>query len=185
MAHLLGAATAPALAAAESLGIAMQLTNILRDVGDDLSHGRMYLPEDDLRRFALSREDVCQLYHAGRGPDERFRALMRYQIDRAHAYYARGMAGIWLIPSESRLPILIAARLYRRILTVIERNHCDVFRRRAATTRLEKLAEAGRAFALQRLWRGGERTSAAALAEAYEQSELPLAAERQDGGGAR
>jgi phytoene synthase len=156
MTHVLGACSPQALAAAESLGIAMQLTNILRDVGGDLAAGRIYLPQEDLERFGSSRAHLLQLFKDGRGPDDRFRALMRYQVARAHSYYARGMPGIWMLPPKCRLPILIAGRLYRRILTVIEREDYDVLRARAVTSFPEKMREAAIAFTLDQLWRLGE-----------------------------
>lgn len=156
MAHVLGASSPQALAAAEQLGIAMQLTNILRDVGDDLNAGRIYLPQEELVRFGSSREHLFQLFKSQCGPDECFRALIRALITHTHRYYTNGIAGIWLLPPECRLPILLAARLYRRILSVIERNHYDVLRRRAATSFPEKVREATVAFTLDRLWRRGE-----------------------------
>jgi 15-cis-phytoene synthase len=156
MTHVLGVSSPQALAAAESLGIAMQLTNILRDVGGDLAAGRIYLPQEDLERFGSSRAHLLQIYTDGRGPDDRFRALMRFQVARAHRYYAHGMPGIWMLPLNCRLPILIAGRLYRRILTVIEHEDYDVLRSRAATSFPEKMREAAIAFTLDQLWRRGE-----------------------------
>ena len=156
MAHILGVNSKQALAAAQSLGIGMQLTNILRDVGGDLASGRIYLPQEDLARFGSSRTHLVQLYRDARGPDERFRALMRYQVARAHRYYVHGMSGVWLLPRNCRLPILVAGRLYRRILTAIERKNYDVLRSRAATSFPEKLREAAIAFTLDQLWRRGE-----------------------------
>jgi phytoene synthase len=156
LAHVMGATSAQALHAAESLGIAMQLTNILRDVGSDLTAGRIYLPRDDLARFGSSRAHLYQLMQQQHGPDARFRAFMRHQMARASGYYLQSMPGIWLLPPESRLPVLLAARLYRRILTVIERLDYDVLRSRAATSISEKVGEALIAFILDRLWRDGE-----------------------------
>jgi phytoene synthase len=156
MTHILGVSSTQALVAAENLGIGMQLTNILRDVGDDLAADRIYLPQDDLARFGCSRTRLLQLYRDQRGPDDCFRALMRYQVARAHRYYARGMSGVWLLPVDCRLPILVAGRLYRRILTAIERKGYDVLRSRAATSFPEKVREAAIAFMLDRLWRRGE-----------------------------
>lgn len=152
MAHILGVTSAQGLAAAQNLGIGMQLTNILRDVGSDLASGRIYLPQEDLARFGSSSAHLYRLYKEQRGPDERFRALMRYEIARAHRYYAPGMSGVWLLPHNCRLPILIASRLYRRILTAIEHNDYDVIRSRAATSFPEKVYEAGIALLLHRLW---------------------------------
>ena len=159
MAHILGVNSPQALAAAQNLGIAMQLTNILRDVGGDLEVGRIYLPREDMERFGSSHSHLVSLYREQRGPDDRFRALMRYEVVRAHGYYVRGMSGIWLLPRNCRLTILIAGRLYRRILTVIEHRNYDVLRSRAATSLQEKLREAAIAFTLERLWRHGEAFS--------------------------
>lgn len=156
MAHTMGVNSPQALAAAEHLGIAMQLTNILRDVGSDFMQGRLYLPQDELARFECSPAHLAHLCKEQRGPDERFRALMKYQVVRAHHYYNSGMSGIWLLPPDCRLPILVASRLYRRILIIIERKSYHVLRSRASTSYLEKLREAAIAFTLDRLWRRGE-----------------------------
>lgn len=156
MTHMLEVRSPQALEAAEKLGIGMQLTNILRDVGGDIAAGRIYLPLEDLERFDCSPTHLFQLYRDRRGPDERFRALMRYEVARAHSYYVSGMSGIWLLPADCRLPILLAGRLYRRILTEIERKDYDVLRSRATTSTPEKMREAAIAFTLDRLWRRGE-----------------------------
>jgi 15-cis-phytoene synthase len=156
MTHVMGGISAQALFAAENLGIGMQLTNILRDVGGDLALGRIYLPQDELARFECSPAHLARLLKGQRGPDDAFRAFMRYQIARARNYYAHGMSGIWLLPPDCRLPILVASRLYRRILTVIERKDYDVLRSRASTTFPEKVGEAMIAFILDRLWSRGE-----------------------------
>ena len=156
MAHMLGVRSPTALMAAQNLGIAMQLTNILRDIGSDLAADRVYLPRDELERFDYSRMDLLKLSQKQQQPDQRFLALMRYQVQRARYYYATSMHGIWLLPPDCRLPILIAGRLYQRILTVIEHNHYDVFRARAATNLTEKVYEATIAFILDRLWRSKE-----------------------------
>lgn len=169
MAHLLGTRSQQALVAARHLGIAMQLTNILRDVGGDLARGRIYLPQDDLARFGLSVESLHQLYKEHRGPDKRFQALMRYQVQRAHLAYEAGMHGCWLLPRDCRLPILLAGRLYRRILTQIERQDYDVLRKRAATSLLTKLREAGVALRLVALWKRGEVDLSAKQEVTYEE----------------
>jgi len=168
MAHVLGVSSAQGLAAAQCLGIGMQLTNILRDVGGDLASGRIYLPREDLEGFGSSRAHLSQLYADRRGPDDRFRALMRYQIARAHRYYVHGMSGIWLLPPECRLPILIASRLYRRILLAIEQKNYDVLRSRAATSFPQKLREAAIAFTLNQLWRRGEDLASIEVEEFFE-----------------
>lgn len=156
MAHVLGTTSAQGLLAARNLGIAMQLTNILRDVGDDLTKGRIYLPQDEMERFVCPPARLEHLQREQRGPDEHFRALMRYQVNRAHHYYRSGLPGTWLLPADCRLPVLIAGRLYRYILTVIERKNYDVLRSRAATNVAEKAREAAIACVLHRFWRYGE-----------------------------
>lgn len=156
MAHVLGSTSDTALAAAADLGTAMQLTNILRDVGADLARNRFYLPEDELAVHGSSHADLLRLAAAGNGPDAPFQAVMRQQITRAHDYYQRGLAGVWLLPPDARPAILVAGRLYRRILTAIERQHYDTLRQRAFTTRPERVREAAIALLLHRLWREGE-----------------------------
>ncbi|MBX5458499.1 MAG: phytoene/squalene synthase family protein [Thermogemmatispora sp.] len=163
LAHVLGATSEGALAAAEGLGIAMQLTNILRDVGGDLRKGRLYLPLEDLARFGLSRSHLLQLLDAGQGPDAAFRELMHYEVARTHLCYAQSLPGVWLLPPDRRLPILLAGRLYRRILHAIEQRNYDVLRTRAHTTLSEKLREAVLALTLDRLWRRGEQLDPAGL----------------------
>ena len=155
MAHILGVKTTQALDAAENLGVAMQLTNILRDIGGDLALGRIYLPHEDLEHFGCSSDYLAQLYWNQRY-DERFQALMRFQVARAHHYYVRGMSGIWLLPRNYRFPILVASRLYRRILIVIEHRDYDVICSRASTSFPERVREAAISFMLERLWSRGE-----------------------------
>jgi phytoene synthase len=156
MSHLLGGCRPDVLAAARDLGIAMQLTNILRDVGTDVRNGRFYLPADEMEQFGYSPERLCAQVERGR-PDDDFRDLMRFQIARTRAFYARGLAGVWLLPPESRPAILIAGRLYRAILSTIEANDYDVLRRRAVVSRPIKVYEALISLALVRLW--GDRAT--------------------------
>ena len=121
--------------AAIDLGVALQLTNILRDVGEDLRRGRIYLPLEDLRRFDYTEDDL-----RAHILDDRFRALMRFEIARAHALYERGWAGIPAIKREGRLSVAVAAEVYRGILDDITAHDFDVFTRRARTSTLDKLA---------------------------------------------
>ena len=121
--------------AAIDLGVALQLTNILRDVGEDLRRGRIYLPLEDLRRFDYSEDDL-----RAHVVDDRFRALMRFEIARAHELYERGWAGIPAIKREGRLAVAVAAEVYRGILDDIAAHDFDVFNRRASTSTLDKLA---------------------------------------------
>ncbi|HUM13772.1 MAG TPA: squalene/phytoene synthase family protein [Myxococcaceae bacterium] len=124
---VLGTSDGRATAAAADLGRAMQLTNILRDVREDLARGRVYLPEDELAAFGLSREDLA------RGVvDDRWRAFMRCQIARARAYYARAAAGVhWLTGFGTRRMVKLMGALYGGILLDIEARGHDVFSGRA------------------------------------------------------
>ncbi|MCS7087356.1 MAG: phytoene/squalene synthase family protein [Thermoflexales bacterium] len=125
---------ARARAAAIDLGVAMQLTNILRDVGEDLRRGRIYLPQEDLQRFGYTEADLMQ--HV---LDDRFRALMRFEIARARQLYAQSLPAVALLKPEGRLAVCAAGVLYRDILAKIEANDFDVFHRRAHLTFAEKL----------------------------------------------
>lgn len=122
--------------AAVALGIANQLTNILRDVGEDRGRGRIYLPLDELERFGYSEEHLL----AGVLNDN-WRALMRFQLQRAREWFARSEAGVrWLSP-DARWPVWTSLRLYRGILDVIEQHDYDVFNRRAFVPRRGKLLD--------------------------------------------
>lgn len=120
---------------AVALGIANQLTNILRDVGEDARRGRIYLPLEDLARFDYREEELMQGVI-----DDRWKALMHYQIQRARQYYAEAEAGISRLSPDARWPVWSALDLYRNILTVIEKNQFDVFTKRAYVPSLQKLA---------------------------------------------
>jgi phytoene synthase len=151
MCHVLGTRQPEALAAAADLGIAMQLTNILRDLGADLRAGRCYQPADELARFGYSHAQLQRLAIQGQ-TDDPFRGLMQFQIDRARGYYARGLAGVWLLPPAARPAILVAGRLYRAILNTIEASGYDVLQRRAVVSRRVKAYESLVALLLVRLW---------------------------------
>ena len=122
--------------AAVALGIANQLTNILRDVGEDRGRGRIYLPQDDLARFGYSEAELL----AGVLNDN-WRDLMRFQVERARAWFNRSEAGVrWLAP-DARWPVWASLRLYRGILDVIEQHNYDVFNKRAYVPRAGKLLD--------------------------------------------
>lgn len=118
---------------AVALGIANQLTNILRDVGEDARRGRIYLPLEDLALFNYTEQDLFNGV-----VDDRWRELMRFQIQRARKFFAIAEQGISLLSPDARFPVWSALMLYRKILTVIERNQYDVFRKRAYVPSLEK-----------------------------------------------
>ncbi len=124
---------APGLQHAIDLGIAMQLTNILRDVGTDLAMERIYLPEDEMAQFGYHEEDLrCHTI------DDRFRDLLQFQAARARRYYAEAEPGIALLDPRGAFSVRIASDVYREILAVIERNEYDVFTRRAVVPSRQK-----------------------------------------------
>jgi phytoene synthase len=145
MCHLLHVGEDPlARQAAVELGIAMQLTNILRDIGEDMDAGRMYLPADELAACGSSAEHLRWLRRrvVAHGPsaiDDGFRRLMHAQVQRARSHYARGRDGIPRLPSHAQLAIALAARSYEGILDAIEAAQYDVFSERAATSTTDKL----------------------------------------------
>jgi phytoene synthase len=135
MTHVFGYRSERCWPNALALGTAMQMTNILRDVADDLRMGRIYLPQDELASFGVTEAQLLE----GR-VDANFRALMRFQIDRARHYYVESEAGIpWLIGDSSRLTVRVMGRLYGGILGAIERQDLDIFRGRARVTTSRKL----------------------------------------------
>ncbi|MCW5892842.1 MAG: phytoene/squalene synthase family protein [bacterium] len=145
MAPLLGYRDPAALAPAAALGHAMQLTNILRDVGEDLARDRIYLPQADLAAAGLSEADL----RAGR-VDARFRACMQAQVARARALYAEARRGIPLLDgARSRLTVRLMAAVYGDILRAIEAQDYDVFRRRAVVSGGRKLVLAAAALGLR------------------------------------
>jgi phytoene synthase len=150
MCSLLGAGDDPlARAAAVDLGIAMQLTNILRDLWDDVSIGRVYLPADELAAHGSSRAHLLWLgarvaTHGARAIDAPFRELMRFQVHRARAHYASGLDGVSRLPPDVRFAILVAGRLYAAILDEIEAADYDVFSRRASTSTWLKISSTAR-----------------------------------------
>lgn len=117
-----------------ALGIANQLTNILRDVGEDARRGRIYLPLEDLAAFDYTEADLMASV-----VDDRWRAIMAFQIDRARRFYAEAESGIGLLSEDARWPVWSALALYRQILDVIEDNGYDVFTQRAFVPSLRKL----------------------------------------------
>ncbi|MFZ0407960.1 MAG: phytoene synthase [Cyanobium sp.] len=122
--------------AAVALGIANQLTNILRDVGEDRGRGRIYLPLEDLRRFGYSEAELL----AGT-LNANWRALMAFQLQRARTWFARSEAGVRWLSADARWPVWTSLRLYRGILDVIERHDYDVFNHRAYVPTAGKLLD--------------------------------------------
>jgi phytoene synthase len=119
---------------AEKLGIAMQLTNLLRDISDDYKIGRIYLPKDDLRKFSVKIEDIS----AGNFTKE-FRDLMKFQVERAYMYYNESQPGINSLNKESRFAIQAASKIYGEILNKIIENDYNPFIGRVFVTHNKKI----------------------------------------------
>lgn len=127
---------------ARDLGIAFQLTNFLRDVSEDLGRGRVYIPQDDLRRFGVSLDT--------RRVTESWRELMRYEIARTRDFYASADLGVAYLPASSARCIRSARWLYSEILDRIEAADYDVFSRRARVPTWRKVLVAGRSIMPER-----------------------------------
>ncbi|MGK7951189.1 MAG: 15-cis-phytoene synthase CrtB [Xenococcaceae cyanobacterium] len=117
-----------------ALGIAMQLTNILRDVGEDAQRDRIYLPLADLAAFNYTEADLFN-----KVIDDRWQALMKFQIKRARSYYEQAEQGIRYLIKDSRLPVWASLINYQGILDAIERNDYDVFNQRAFVPKFNKI----------------------------------------------
>jgi phytoene synthase len=123
---ILGTVSEEALEYGIALGRAMQMTNILRDVGEDARMGRIYLPLEDLERFGYTESSIFENVI-----DDAFIEMMEFQIDRVRSLYAEAEPGIAMLNPESRYTVRLALTLYRRILNSIEANRFDVFTKRA------------------------------------------------------
>lgn len=133
--EIFGYSDKKALDYAVDLGIAMQLTNILRDVGEDLRRDRIYLPKEELDRFGIRHKSLLK---GDRSPE--FIDFMKFQISRARRYYSEADKGIEMLSSDSRMPVLLARENYSRILDKIEDNNYNVFDQRAYLNSTEKLS---------------------------------------------
>ncbi|WP_036373662.1 phytoene/squalene synthase family protein [Micromonospora sp. ATCC 39149] len=129
---------------ARQLGFAFQLTNFIRDVAEDLARGRTYLPDEDLAKFDVTREDLFAA--AARGwSTPRIRDLIEYEVSRAQAHYEAAAPGITLLAPASQACMRTAYALYGGILDEVAAQDYDVFVRRALVPRRRRLAVAGRA----------------------------------------
>lgn len=147
-AQIFGRTQDSTLAYAHQLGQAMQLTNIIRDVGDDARRGRIYLPVSELQRFDVKAHELLNR-KAPWGYSERFTALMKFQAERAHQAYDAAMA---LLPEADRpaqKPGLMMANIYRTLLREIEADSFQVLHQRTSLTPLRKLW-----IAMRTNWRG-------------------------------
>jgi phytoene synthase len=136
------------VAYAHRLGLALQLTNIIRDVGDDARRGRIYLPISELQQFDVKAHEILKRDRPW-GYSDRFQALMRFQADRAHRCYDEALA---LLPEADRgpqKPGLMMANIYRALLREIEADGFQVLHQRTSLTPMRKLW-----IALRTNWRG-------------------------------
>ncbi|MBM0274166.1 phytoene/squalene synthase family protein [Micromonospora tarensis] len=129
---------------ARQLGFAFQLTNFIRDVAEDLDRGRTYLPDEDLAKFGVTREDLLEARARGRGAP-RLRELIEYEVTRAQAHYAAAAPGITMLAPASQACMRTAYALYGGILDEVAAQDYDVFVRRALVPQRRRLAVAARA----------------------------------------
>jgi phytoene synthase len=147
-AGIFGRTQAQTVQYAHRLGLAMQLTNIIRDVGDDARRGRIYLPVDELQRFDVKASEIL-MRQAPWGYSERFTALMRFQAERAHQLYDEALALLPAADRKAQTPGLMMANIYRTLLREIEGQGFQVLHQRTSLTPLRKLWIATRTH-----WRG-------------------------------
>ena len=127
---------------AHDLGMAFQLTNIIRDVGEDARRGRVYLPIDELQRFNVPVADILNSRYS-----DNFKALMEFQIERAEQYYAQAMSQLPAADRKAQRPGLVMAAIYRAVLNEIKRDGCQVLSQRTSLTPIRKLWIAWRTWA--------------------------------------
>jgi len=132
--------------AAIALGIANQLTNILRDVGEDRQRGRIYLPQADIEKFNYSEEELLKGKII-----KQWKALMNFQLTRAREWFQKSEDGIKWLSSDARWPVWTSLRLYRGILDSIERLDYDVFNNRAFVKNSVKALEIPISFLISRI----------------------------------
>lgn len=133
-AHIFGQTDPQTTRYAHTLGLAFQLTNIIRDVGEDAMRGRIYLPVDELQRFDVKAQDLLQ-----RRDSPAFQALMRFQAERAHALYDEALALLPIADRRAQKPGLMMASIYRTLLREIEAAQFPVLTQRVALTPMRKL----------------------------------------------
>lgn len=132
--EILGYSDRIALDYAEAMGIGMQLTNILRDIKEDAAIGRIYIPQEDLRKFDVSEKQIFDGKFDGN-----FRQMMKFQVKRAQKYYEKGEKGIPMLEKDSRFTVLLASKIYAKILDKIENLDYNIFSSRAHTKKIQKL----------------------------------------------
>jgi phytoene synthase len=145
-AQIFGQTQSQTTAYAHALGQALQLTNIIRDVGEDARRGRIYLPINELKQFGVTAQDILDGTYS-----ERFTALMRFQAERAHSLYDQALALLPAADRRAQKPGLMMASIYRALLREIEHDNFAVLHQRISLTPLRKLWLAWKVQALGRL----------------------------------
>ena len=143
MAPLLGASGPEALSRAAALGEAFQLTNFIRDVGEDHTRGRIYLPQADLARFGISEALLAGAVRTG-VPSPEVRSLVAFEVRRAVNLYAAAKPGLGMVDARSQPCLEAAFTLYRRILHRVIANDFNVFERRLVVPSWQRMVTAGR-----------------------------------------
>lgn len=143
-ANIFGRTEEATVAYAHRLGLAMQMTNIIRDVGDDARRGRIYLPMAELKQFDVKAQEILE-----RGYSDRFSALMRFQAERAHRCFDEALATLPEADRAAQKPGLMMANIYRTLLREIEADGFQVLHQRTSLTPLRKLW-----IAMKTNWRG-------------------------------
>ena len=142
--HVFGYRDPDAEPLAESCGMAFQLTNIIRDVKEDASMGRVYLPHEDLEKFGLSAQELLAT------PDPaRFRPLLAFEADRARDLYLSGDALIPYVSEDCQPGLWVLVKIYRQLLEKIAQKQYDVFTAKVALSRWEKLRVLGKGFLMR------------------------------------
>jgi phytoene synthase len=150
MTHVVGF-RGPALEYMADLGLAIELTAVLRDVGEQLARGRIYLPLEEMESFGYSASDLEKHVR-----DDRFRQMMEFQATRARGYYQKAEPGLQLLDRRGRFAMKVAFDIYRKTLRHIEASDFDVFHRRPAVPAVERAWITARSMAgpiTRSLWR--------------------------------
>ena len=134
--HIVGFKSNDAIPYAIKLGVALQMTNILRDVGEDFQNGRLYLPREELAFYGIREQDIADGLIT-----DRWRQFLKFQIERTRQLYVESWEGVKLLEREGQLAIGAASIFYRGILNQIEKNDYDVFTKRASLSALDKLGK--------------------------------------------
>ena len=131
---IFGHRTEAAIGYGRNLATALQLTNVTRDVGDDLARGRIYLPAEELRRFGVAEAELV-----ARTESDRMRQLIAFQIDRAESYFRAAEPLLGELSADARFPVLLMGGVYATVLARLRRDPLLVLRRRLSLSRFEKI----------------------------------------------